>query len=65
MTNAGRILLWGALGWLVLVGITAVTLWPLTPSTTTGWIVFAIVAPPLLVLGELILNGFGHPVLDD
>jgi hypothetical protein len=47
-----RSVVFGAVAWLLLAGITVLQLWPDVPKSRAGWILFITIGPPLYVLLE-------------
>jgi hypothetical protein len=50
--STGRIVLWGAVAWLLLAAFLATSLWPGVPKIKSQWFFFVAFVPPLYVLGE-------------
>lgn len=47
----------GAIAWFVLAGLLAGQLWPVVPTTTRGWALFVLVAPPMCLLVGRVVEG--------
>lgn len=46
----------GAIAWLALAGLLAVQFWPSIPTTTSGWVLFVLLAPPACLLLEGVVD---------
>jgi hypothetical protein len=50
--NIARIIVWGAVAWLLVVGLLLLHVWPNLPHSQKQWLLFVALGPPLYVLGE-------------
>jgi hypothetical protein len=51
-TSPVKVLVWGAIAWLVVCGIVLLQIAPDFPRTTVQWALLLVLGPPIYVLGE-------------